>query len=105
MKVPQINEFKWGYVKMQIFRNFAFTNPGNALRKMVMSKIKFISKDLFLILNLSKIVNMIFLDEEICTKTTILQLGATWCPLKSIITAQIHVKLILPFACVFEIIS
>ena len=40
MKVPQIMEFKWGYVKIKIFRNFAFTNPGNPLKKMVSVKDK-----------------------------------------------------------------
>ena len=42
-----------------------------------------------------KITNMVFLVDEICTKMTFLPLGSTLCPPKSIITAQIHVKLIL----------
>ena len=38
---------------------------------------------------------MVFLVDEICTKLTFLPLGATLCHPKSVITAQIHVKLIL----------
>ena len=38
---------------------------------------------------------MVFLFNEICTKMAFLPLGSTLCPPKSMITAQIHVKLIL----------
>ena len=48
------------------------------------------------ILNIWKIANMVFLVDETCAKLTFLPLGATLCRPKSIITAQIHVKLILP---------
>ena len=47
------------------------------------------------ILNVWKIANMVFLVDETCTKLTFLPLEATLCCTKSIITAQIHVKLIL----------
>ena len=35
MKAPQIVEFKWRYVKTEIFRNFAFANPGHAQNQMI----------------------------------------------------------------------
>ena len=38
---------------------------------------------------------MVFLVNKICTKLAFLSLGATLCHPKSIITPQIHVKLIL----------
>ena len=38
---------------------------------------------------------MVFLVDKICTKMALLPLGSSLCPPKSIITAQIHVKLIL----------
>ena len=47
------------------------------------------------ILNVWKITNMVFLVDENSTKLTLLNLKATLCPPKSIITAQIHKKLIL----------
>ena len=40
---------------------------------------------------------MVFLVDEICTKMTFLPLGSSLCPPKCIITAQIHVKLILTY--------
>ena len=48
------------------------------------------------ILNIWKIANMVFLVDETCAKLTFLPLGATLCRPKSIVTAQIHMKLILP---------
>ena len=47
------------------------------------------------ILNVWKIANMVFLVDENSTKLTFLNLKATLCRPKSIITAQIHKKLIL----------
>ena len=35
MKAPQIVEFKWRYLKMQIFWNFASTNPGDAQNQII----------------------------------------------------------------------
>ena len=29
-------EFKWGYLIMQIFWNFAFTNPGNVQNQIIL---------------------------------------------------------------------
>ena len=59
-------------------------------------------EDISKIVNVWKIANMVFLVEETCTKLIFLTLGGGWgvggttlcCP-KSIIIAQIHVKLIL----------
>ena len=48
------------------------------------------------ILNIWKIAHMVFLVDETCAKLTFLPLGATLCRPKSIVTAQIHMKLILP---------
>ena len=53
-------------------------------------------EDISKIVNVWKITNMVFLVEETCTKLTFLTLGGgTLCCPKSIIIAQIHVKLIL----------
>ena len=35
MKAPQIMEFKWRYLKMQIFWNFAFKNLGNIQNQII----------------------------------------------------------------------
>ena len=35
MKAPQIVEFKWRYLKMEIFWNIVFANPGNAQNQMI----------------------------------------------------------------------
>ena len=35
MKAPKIMQFKWGYLKMQVFQDFAFTNPGNVLNQII----------------------------------------------------------------------
>ena len=56
-------------------------------------------EDISKIVNVWKIANMVFLVEETCTKLIFLTLGGggdtTLCCPKSIIIAQIHVKLIL----------
>ena len=52
-------------------------------------------KEIYKIFSIEEIAAMVFLVEETFTKIAFLSLGATLYPPKSIITAQIHVKLIL----------
>ena len=35
IKAPQIMEFKWGYLIMKLFWNFAFTNPGKVQNQII----------------------------------------------------------------------
>ena len=52
-------------------------------------------EEIWEILNVWKIANMVFSVMETCPKLTFLPWGPHLCPPKSIITAQIHVKFIL----------
>ena len=35
MKAPKIMEFKWRYLKMKFFQDFALTNPGNVQNQII----------------------------------------------------------------------
>ena len=76
MKAPQIVKFKWRDLKMQTFRNFAFTNPGNVQNQIIPRISIFLvlktkkdgegqrQKILSKIFNVSKKANMVFLVDE-----------------------------------------
>ena len=57
------------------------------------------------ILNIWKIANMVFLVDITCTKLTFLPLRATLFRPKSIITAQIHVKLIITHIIIAKVLE